>query len=64
MWRIEIGMEIEPKVSMPDYLVKSIKGGYQDFTIIIDPELPGTIAPTGVVHYAKDLNTHLVKDNY
>lgn len=55
-------LENKPEVPMPDYVFKRIKGAYRDFPIIIDPELPNSIAPTCVAHYSKDLSTRLVKD--
>ncbi|MEJ7626415.1 MAG: DNA cytosine methyltransferase [Ferruginibacter sp.] len=55
-------LEKNPEVSMPDYVVKRINGGYRDFPIIIEPELHNAIAPTCVAHYSKDLSTRLVKD--
>lgn len=55
-------LENNPAVPMPDYVIKRIKGGYRDYPIIIDPELPNSIAPTCVAHYSKDLSTRLVKD--
>lgn len=55
-------LEKNPDVAMPAYVIKRVKGGYRDFPIIIDPELPNAIAPTCVAHYAKDLSTRLVKD--
>ncbi len=57
-------LEINPEVAIPDYVLKRIKGGYRDFPIIIDPELPNAIAPTCVAHYSKDLSTRLVKDKH
>ncbi len=51
-----------PIVEMPDYIISRIKGKYRDLPIIIDPELPGAMAPTCVAHYSKDLSTRLIKD--
>jgi DNA (cytosine-5)-methyltransferase 1 len=55
---------IEPgaDVSMPDYVLSRINGKYRDRPIIVDPDLPGAIAPTCVAHYSKDLSTRLLKD--
>ena len=55
-------LEKNPKVEMPDYVIKRIKGGYRDFPIIVNPEEVTALAPTCVAHYAKDLSTRLVKD--
>jgi DNA (cytosine-5)-methyltransferase 1 len=55
-------LEDNPEVSMPEYVIKRIKGGYRDLPIIIDPDLLNAIAPTCVAHYSKDLSTRLVKD--
>lgn len=55
---IERGAEVE----MPEYVKSRIKGKYRDKPIIVDPDLPGSIAPCCVAHYSKDLGTRLVKD--
>ncbi len=55
-------LEKNPKVEMPDYVIKRIKGAYRDFPIIIDPEERSAVAPTCVAHYSKDLSTRLVVD--
>lgn len=55
-------LEKNPKVEIPDYVVKRIKGGYRDLPIIVNPEEATALAPTCVAHYAKDLSTRLVKD--
>jgi DNA (cytosine-5)-methyltransferase 1 len=60
--RLKDILEINPKVEMPDYVLKRMRGKYRDLPIIIDPELFSAIAPTCVAHYAKDLSTRLVKD--
>ncbi len=60
--RLKDILEINPDVEMPDYVISRIKGKYRDLPIIVDPEQPGTMAPTCVAHYAKDLGTRLVKD--
>lgn len=55
-------LEKNPKVEMPDYVIKRIKGAYRDFPIIINPEERNALAPTCVAHYSKDLSTRLVVD--
>lgn len=60
--RLKDLLEKNPYVEMPDYVISRIKGKYRDLPIIVDPEQPGSIAPTCVAHYAKDLSTRLVKD--
>ena len=55
-------LEKNPKIEMPDYVIKRIKGGYRDLPIIVNPDEITAIAPTCVAHYAKDLSTRLVKD--
>jgi len=60
--RLKDIMESNPKVDMPDYVINRIKGKYRDKPIIVDPDLPGAIAPTCVAHYSKDLGTRLVVD--
>jgi DNA (cytosine-5)-methyltransferase 1 len=47
---------------MPEYVISRINGKYRDKPIIVDPDLPGAMAPTCVAHYAKDMGTRLVKD--
>lgn len=61
--RLKDILEVDPDVDMPDYVLSRIKGKYRDLPILVDPELPGAMAPTCVAHYAKDLGTRLVKDN-
>lgn len=60
--RLKDILEKDPEVEMPEYVISRIKGKYRDKPIIVDPELPGAMAPTCVAHYAKDLGTRLVKD--
>ena len=55
-------LEKNPKIEMPEYVIKRIKGGYRDLPIIVNPDEVAAIAPTCVAHYAKDLSTRLVKD--
>lgn len=55
-------VESNPAVPMPDYVISRINGKYRDKPIIVDPEVPGAVAPTCVAHYSKDLGTRLVKD--
>lgn len=62
MPRLKDLLEKDPIVEMPDYIISRIKGKYRDLPIIIDPELPGAMAPTCVAHYSKDLSTRLIKD--
>jgi len=63
--RIKDILEPDPKVDLPDYVIKRMKGGYRDLPIIVDPADSNALAPTCVAHYAKDLSTRLVKDkNY
>lgn len=54
-------LEEEPKVEIPDYVYRRLRGQYRDLPIISDPAR-GDIAPTCVAHYAKDLSTRLVRD--
>ena len=60
--RLKDILESDPEVDMPDYVLSRIKGNYRDKPIIVDADIPGSIAPTCVAHYAKDLGTRLVKD--
>jgi DNA (cytosine-5)-methyltransferase 1 len=62
--RLKDIMEHNPNVPMPDYVLSRINGKYRDKPIIVDPELPGAIAPTCVAHYSKDLGTRLIKDKH
>jgi DNA (cytosine-5)-methyltransferase 1 len=55
-------LEKEPDVTIPDYVLKRMKGGYRDLPIIVDPSDANAMAPTCVAHYAKDQSTRLVKD--
>jgi DNA (cytosine-5)-methyltransferase 1 len=54
-------LEDRPKVEVPGYVFKRLRGGYRDLPIISDPKR-GDIAPTCVAHYAKDRSTRLVVD--
>lgn len=60
--RLKDILEKDPKVEMPDYVVRRIKGRYRDLPIVVDPSLVDALAPTCVAHYSKDLSTRLVKD--
>jgi DNA (cytosine-5)-methyltransferase 1 len=60
--RLKQLLEVNVDVPMPDYVHARLKGKYRDKPIIVDPDIPGAIAPTCVAHYAKDLGTRLVKD--
>lgn len=60
--RLKDILEVNPDVDMPGYVLSRIKGHYRDKPIIVDADLPSSIAPTCVAHYAKDLGTRLVKD--
>jgi len=60
--RLKDILEKNPNVEMPDYVINRINGKYRDKPIIVDPELPGAMAPTCVAHYSKDLGTRLVID--
>ena len=55
-------LEKNPKVEIPDYVLRRINGKYRDLPIIIDPDKINATAPTCVAHYAKDLSTRLVID--
>lgn len=55
-------IESNPDVEIPDYVLSRIKGKYRDKPIIVDPSQPGSVAPTCVAHYSKDLSTRLVLD--
>ena len=55
-------LEQSPKVEMPTYVLKRMKGHYRDLPIVIDPSDDHAMAPTCVAHYSKDLSTRLVKD--
>jgi len=54
-------LEESPEVSIPDYLLKRLRGKYRDKPIVSDPAR-GDLAPTCVAHYAKDRSTRLVAD--
>lgn len=54
-------IETEPRVEIPDYVAKRIRGEYRDKPIVSDPA-KDDLAPTCVANYAKDLSTRLVKD--
>ncbi|HKO80807.1 MAG TPA: DNA cytosine methyltransferase [Chitinophagaceae bacterium] len=60
--RLKDLLERNPMIDMPDYIINRINGKYRDRPIIVDPELPNTLAPTCVAHYSKDMGTRLVKD--
>lgn len=60
--RLKDLLERNVEVDMPDYVLNRIAGKYRDKPIVIDPDLPGAIAPTCVAHYAKDRGTRLIKD--
>jgi len=60
--RLKDILENNPKVDMPDYVIKRITGKYRDLPIIVDPNIIDILAPTCVAHYSKDLSTRLVKD--
>ncbi len=62
--RLKDLLENNPDVPMPQYVLNRLEGkkGYRDKPIIVDPDVPGTVAPTCVAHYSKDLGTRLVKD--
>jgi len=60
--RLKDILEENPEVEMPDYVIRRINGRYRDKPIIVDPDLSGSLAPTCVAHYSKDLSTRLVKD--
>lgn len=60
--RLKDLLEKDPKIHIPDCLVSRLNGKYRDKPIIVDPELPGAIAPTCVAHYMKDLGTRVVID--
>lgn len=60
--RLKDILENDPEIEMPDYVLSRINGKYRDKPIIVDPDIPGAIAPTCVAHYSKDLGTRLVKD--
>jgi DNA (cytosine-5)-methyltransferase 1 len=54
-------IEKNPRVEIPDYVSRRLKGAYRDLPIISDPSR-GDTAPTCVAHYAKDVSTRLVAD--
>jgi DNA (cytosine-5)-methyltransferase 1 len=60
--RLKDIIESNPEISIPDYVLSRINGKYRDKPIIVDPEMPGSFAPTCVAHYSKDLGTRLVVD--
>lgn len=60
--RLKDIIESDPEINIPDYVLSRIKGKYRDKPIIVDPEMPGAVAPTCVAHYSKDLGTRLVVD--
>lgn len=55
-------IEKDVQVELPAYIHARINGEYRDKPIIVDPTISGSIAPTCLAHYAKDLGTRLVKD--
>lgn len=55
-------IERNPDVPMPGYVLSRIEGKYRDKPIIVDPAVTGSLAPTCVAHYSKDLGTRLVRD--
>jgi DNA (cytosine-5)-methyltransferase 1 len=55
-------LEPDADISLPDYVISRLQGGYRDMPIIVDPDDPRAIAPTCVAHYRKDRGTRLVKD--
>lgn len=55
-------METDPIVDMPDYVLARVNGKYRDKPIIVDPSMPGAVAPTCVAHYSKDMGTRMVVD--
>jgi len=54
-------LEPFPKLRIPSYVRRRMRGGYRDLPIISDPAR-GDLAPTCVAHYAKDRSTRLVAD--
>lgn len=54
-------VESDPRVEIPDYVLKRLAGKYRDKPIVSDPARDD-LAPTCVAHYAKDLSTRLVAD--
>ncbi len=54
-------VEKHPRIHLPDYVKRRIKGHYRDLPIISDPRR-GDIAPTCVAHYGKDMGTRLLAD--
>jgi len=60
--RLKDLLEKEPEIHIPKCLVARMNGEYRDLPIIVDPDLPGAVAPTCVAHYMKDLGTRVVKD--
>lgn len=60
--RLKDIVELDANVNIPDYVINRINGKYRDKPIIVDPDLPGVVAPTCVAHYSKDLGTRLIVD--
>lgn len=60
--RIKDLLEKDPKIHIPACLVARMSGKYRDKPIIVDPDIPGAVAPTCMAHYMKDLGTRVVKD--
>lgn len=60
--RLKDIIEPHPEYDMPDYIFDRVNGKYRDKPIMVDPDIPGSIAPTCVAHYSKDLSTRLLVD--
>lgn len=54
-------LDRDPEVTVPDYALRRLRGGYRDRPIISDPARDD-LAPTCVAHYAKDRSTRMVAD--
>lgn len=59
--RLKDILEKDSEVDIPQYVLNRINGKYRDNPIVSDPE-NDDLAPTCVVHYAKDKGTRLIKD--
>lgn len=60
--RLKDIIETSVDIETPDYVLSRINGKYRDKPIIVNPDIPGAVAPCCVAHYAKDLGTRLIVD--
>lgn len=60
--RIKDILQPDADLTLPEYVLSRINGGYRDKPIVVDPDNDHALAPTCVAHYRKDRGTRLVKD--